>query len=114
MSTTSQLYNEADRLKNDGKYEEAIVKLNELLQLDESYVLAHLALAVVYGKVNKHEDSIRHGQRACELEPDDPFNFTSLSVTCQRAYEGTQNPQLIQMAEDAMARARTIQGGHQH
>lgn len=114
MSTTSELYNEADRLKNDGKYDEAIVKLNELLQLDESYVLAHLALAVVYGKVNKHEDAIRHGKLACELEPEDSFNFTSFSVTCQRAFEGTQNPQLIQMAEDAMAQAHMIQGGHKH
>ena len=38
---------------------------------------------------------------------DDPFSYTQLSVICQRAYAGTNDPQgYIQKAEDAMARSQ--------
>jgi Flp pilus assembly protein TadD len=110
MSTSLELYDEADRLKDRGEYEAAIAKLTELLAQEEPFALAHSALAVLYGKVNRHEDAVRHGRRACELEPNDPFSFTAMSVTFQRAYAGTGNPQYIQLAEDAMARSRMMQG----
>jgi tetratricopeptide (TPR) repeat protein len=103
------IYNQAEKLKDDGHYDEAIEKLNGLLAQDDSHVVSHLALAVLYGKVGKHEEAVRHGQRACELEPNEPFNFTAMSVTFQRAYAGTQNMQYIQMAEDAMAKAHMLQ-----
>ena len=68
-------------------------------------------LAVLYGKLDKHEDAIRHAEKACELEPNDAFSFTAMSVTYQRAWQGTQNPQFIQLAETAMARAHALQSG---
>ena len=74
MVETSKLYDEADRLKDDGQFEAAIEKLHELLAIDEGYVLAHSALAVVYGKVDKHEKAIEHAVRASELEPNDSFS----------------------------------------
>jgi hypothetical protein len=40
----------------------------------------------------------------CELEPNDPFSFTALSVTLQRAGK-------IPEAEEALARARMMQTG---
>jgi hypothetical protein len=43
------------------------------------------------------------------LEPSDPFNFTALSVTYQRAWAGTQDQQYIAKAEDAMAKAQQLQ-----
>lgn len=111
MATAPELYKEAEKLKDEGKFDDAIAKLQETLEVDESYVLAHLALAVVYGKVDKHEDAVRHAQRACEVDPQDAFNFTALSVTFQRAFAGTQNHQYIQLAEDAMARSQMLQAG---
>ena len=111
MPTTDELYQEAESLKEAGKNEEAVAKLNELLQQDENHCLAHMALAVLYGKLGKHEDAIRHGERACEIEPNDAFSFTAMSVTYQRAWQGTQNPQFIQLAETAMARAHALQSG---
>jgi tetratricopeptide (TPR) repeat protein len=109
MPDVMATYNEAEKLKDEGKYEEAIAKLERALEEDESHVLSHLALAVLYGKMGRHDDAIRHGQRACELDPNDPFNFTAMSVTYQRAFAGTQNRMLIQLAEDAMAKAHTLQ-----
>ena len=110
MADVVQLYQEADQLKDAGKYDEAIAKLAEAIDLDESHVLSHLALAVLYGRVSQHEKAISHGQRACELEPEDPFNFTALSVTYQRAWAGTQNQAYVHAAEEAMARAHALQG----
>jgi Flp pilus assembly protein TadD len=104
MPDSHEMYNEAQKLKDGGKLEEAIAKLQELLAADEGFSLAHSALAVLYGRVGRHPDAVRHAQRVCELEPKDPFSYTALSVTCQRAG-------LIPEAEDAMARARMLQQG---
>ena len=106
--SVNELYKKADQLKDEGKYDEAIQTLHELLQVDESHTLSHLALAVLYGKVGQHELAVQHGQRACELDPQDPFNFTAMSVTYQRAWAGTQDQQYITKAEDAMAKAQML------
>jgi len=110
MTSKSELYNEADRLKAGFQFEAAIEKLKELLAIDDRYVLAHSALAVVYGKVKGHDKAIEHAVRASELEPDDFFSWTALSVTYQRAFAGTNEPKYIQMAEDAMAKSKSMTG----
>jgi Flp pilus assembly protein TadD len=103
MPTREEIYDEADRLKDQGKLEEAIAKLNEALQVDPNYALAHSALAVVYGRLGTHDEAIRHGLKVCELEPNDPFSYTAMSVTYVRAGK-------IPEAEDAKARAAMLQG----
>ena len=110
MDATTELYNEADRLKDDGENEAALQKLEELLAQEDTHALAHSAMAVLYGKVGQHEKAIEHGLRVCELEPDDAFSFTALSVTYQRAFAGTNKQQYIQLAEDAMAKSKTMSG----
>jgi tetratricopeptide (TPR) repeat protein len=109
MADPVALYDEADKLKDAGKLDEAAAKLDEALATDANYALAHSALAVVLQKLGRHEEAIQHAQRVCELEPDDPFSFTALSVTFQRAFAGTNNMQFIRMAEDAMERSRILQ-----
>ena len=108
--SANELYKKADQLKDEGKYDEAIQMLQELLSSDQSHTLSHLALAVLYGKVGQHELAIQHGQRACELDPKDPFNFTAMSVTYQRAWQGTQQQEYIGLAEEAMAQAHLLEG----
>lgn len=110
MPTSLELYKEYEQLNAAGDVEGAIAKLQELVAADDSYALAHAALAVNLGKVGKHEEAVQHAQRNCELEPNDAFSYTALSVTCQRAYAGTNNTAYIQAAEDAMARSRMIAG----
>lgn len=103
MPTLEQRYDEADKLKDSGDLPGAVAKLEELLAVDESYALAHSALAVMLGRLGRHDEAIAHAKRVVELQPDDPFSFTALSVTFQR---GGRIPE----AEDALARARMMQG----
>src|SRR3954462_12673274 len=112
MADPAALYDEADKLKDEGQLDQAAAKLNEALQADPSYSLAHSALAVVLQKLGRHDEAIQHARRVCELEPNDPFSFTALSVTYQRAFAGTNNQQYIRMAEDAMEQSRMMQGRH--
>ena len=53
--------------------------------------------------VSRPEEAIVHARRVTELEPNDPFSFTQLSVIYQRCGK-------IPEAEDAMARAHALQG----
>ncbi|WP_182871212.1 tetratricopeptide repeat protein [Rhodopirellula sp. JC639] len=109
MSDIHSQYNDVEKLIDDEKFSEAIEGLNSILEQDGSFVLGHLALARVYTKTGQHAEAIQHGEKACELEPNDPFNFTAMSVTYQRAWAGTQDQQYIAKAEDAMAKAQMLQ-----
>lgn len=106
MPTSDELYDIADQLKDQGKLPEAAATLEQLLEADPNYALAHSALAVLFGKLQKHDDAIRHALKVCELQPNEPFSFTALSVTYVRAGR-------IQEAEDAKARAHML-SGHRH
>lgn len=112
MADPVALYDEADKLKDAGQLDAAAAKLREALVVDSNYALAHSALAVVLQKLGQHEEAIQHARKACELEPNDPFSFTALSVTYQRAFAGTNNMQYIRMAEDAMEQSRMLQSRH--
>jgi Flp pilus assembly protein TadD len=104
MPSKEDLYEQAEKLKDAGDLEAAAAKCQECLQQDANYALAHSMLAVVLTKLKRHDEAIQHAIRVCQIEPNDPFSFTALSVTCQRAGR-------IPEAEDAMARARMIQQG---
>ncbi len=106
MATNEELYAEAEKLKDEGKTAEAVAKLETLVGQSPDYALAHSALAVYLGRLQRHQEAVAHARKVCELEPNDAFSFTALSVTCQRAG-------LIQEAEDAKARA-AMMGGHRH
>lgn len=102
--STEELFKEAESLRKAGENAEAAAKYEEVIAADASHVLAHLSLAVVYGKIGEHDKAIAAGTRACELDPEDSFNFTALSVTYKRAFDATQDPKYIQLAEDALAK----------
>lgn len=109
MTETMKKYNTAEKLKDEGKLDEAATLLAEILSEDPNHVLTHLTLGRIYTVQGKFEQAIAHGQQACQLEPKEPFNFTALSVTFQRCFAGTQNHKYIQLAEDAMAESRRLE-----
>jgi tetratricopeptide (TPR) repeat protein len=109
MPTVSDLYKEHEQLKREGQTEQAVAKLEEALQLDEKHVLSHLALSVLYTKLDKFDLAVKHAETAVQLEPTDTFNWTALSATYQKAFEGTQDRQYIFRAEDAKMRAAQMQ-----
>ena len=100
--TLDTLYDEAIELQQRGDWEGAVGKLHELLQQDPAYALAHSALSVFYSRQEKYDEAIQHAQKVCELEPEDPFSFTALSLICQKAGR-------IPEAERALMEARRAQ-----
>lgn len=108
MTDEIRLYDEADQLKAAGKLEAAAAKLNEAIAINDQYALAHSALAVVLQRMEKHEEALEHARKVAEIDPQDPFSFTALSVTYQRAYAGTGNMDYIRLAEEAMERSRQL------
>ena len=106
MSTPDQLYDEAAALKESGDLEAAVAKLEEILKIDEGHLLTHSAMAVYLQRLGRNDEAIAHALKVVELAPQDPFNYTQLSVIYQRCGK-------IPEAEDAMARAHQLQaGGH--
>ena len=110
MSTSSQRYNAAEKLKDAGELEKAAELVEQLLVDDPDYVLGHMMLGKIYVDLGKYDQAIQHNQRAVELEPNEALNHSALSVSYQRAWEGTRDPRYIQMAEDAMARSNRLHG----
>jgi Flp pilus assembly protein TadD len=111
MSDIHKLYDEADQLKTKGDNAGALEKLQAALAIDPNYALGYAASAVVLQRLGRQEEAIAAANKVCELEPNDPFSYTALSVTCQRAYAATGEMHYIPMAEDAMAHSRNLQMG---
>ncbi len=105
MSTSDALdtlYDQAIALQQRGDWDAAVGKLDELLAQDPAHALAHSALSVFYSRQDKYDEAIQHAQKVCELEPEDPFSFTALSLICQKAGR-------IPEAERALMEARRAQ-----
>lgn len=108
--TPDQQYDAANRLKEAGDLEGCVAALQEILKTAPDHEQTHMALGVHLQKLGRPEEAIQHAQRVAELNPNDAFSFTQLSVIYQRCGR-------IMEAEDAMARARELQmqagqGGH--
>jgi Flp pilus assembly protein TadD len=102
MANADQMYDEADRLKEQGDLEGAVARLREIIAIDPGHVLTHQALAVHLQKLGQPEEAIQHARKVVELAPQDSFSYTQLSVIYQRCGR-------IPEAEDAMARAHMVQ-----
>lgn len=85
MPTVEQRYDEAIELQQQGKLDEAVSQLTALVADSPDYALAHAALSVFYGKLERHDEAVAHAKKVCELEPDDSFSFMAMSLICQRA-----------------------------
>ena len=104
MPTKIEMYDQAIALQAEGKVEEAVGKLHDLLKEDPDYALAHAALSKFNSLLQKHDEAVEHANKVCELEPEEPFSFIAMSMICQKADRMAE-------AEQAMMQARSVAAG---
>ena len=97
-------YEAAEKLKDVGDVAAAVAAMEEVVRDHPEYALAHSALAAWCTRLERHDEAVLHARRVCELEPNDAFSFTALSVACMRGGRITE-------AEDALAKSRLLQSG---
>jgi Flp pilus assembly protein TadD len=94
-------YKEGLKLFGENKHTEAIDELQQALKLSPDWTDALHALAMVQMQAGHLEEAVATGQRIVELDPEDPFAHTSLSMFYQRMNR-------IDDAEAEAAKARMI------
>ena len=118
----SEIAEEALKLRAEGlvlfgdhKHSQAITAFELALAAAPEWVEAMAGLAMAHMHNGTIDEAIRLGQRICELEPDDPFSHTSLSMFYQRkgaaAEEAGDEPEaraMIEAAEKEGAKARML------
>jgi Flp pilus assembly protein TadD len=106
MPTPNELYDQAAELRDQGNKEGAAAKLEEAIAQEPGFALGHGMLAKLYADLAMADKAIEHARRVVELEPDDAFSYTALSVIYQRCGR-------IPEAEHAKAMAWQKQMGFQ-
>lgn len=101
MPTKIEMYDEAIALQQEGKVEEAVGKLQDLLEQDPDYALAHAALSKFSSLLEKHDEAVQYAKKVCELEPGDPFSFVAMSMICQKADRMAEAEQAMEQARAA-------------
>lgn len=109
MASVDELYKESEQLRRAGQLTEATSKLAELLQIDPDHVLACMAIARLLCKSSKPMEAIPYSERACQVEPNESFNWAALSQTYQQAFEVTQDRLYIFKAEEAKTKSHQLQ-----
>jgi tetratricopeptide (TPR) repeat protein len=106
MPTPDELYDQAVDLRDQGDKPGAVAKLNEAVALDPNFAIGHGMLAKLCADLARGDEAIEHAKRVVELEPNDTFSYTALSVVYQRCGK-------IREAEDAKAMAFNKQMGYE-
>ena len=84
MPTPNELYDLAVDLKDKGDREGAISRLEDAIAIDPKFAIAHGMLAKLHVDLAQTDQAIEHAKKVVELEPDDVFSYTALSVIYQR------------------------------
>jgi Flp pilus assembly protein TadD len=106
MPTPDELYDQASDLRDKGDKEEAVNLLKEAVRIDPGFTIGHGMLAKLCADLARGDEAIEHAKRVVELEPNDTFSYTALSVVYQRCGK-------IREAEDAKAMAFNKQMGYE-
>jgi Flp pilus assembly protein TadD len=104
MPTPDELYETAIQQRDAGDKAAAIETLSQAFEIDPGFVIGHGLAAKLCADLGRHDEAIEHAQKVVELEPDDAFSYTALSVIYQRCGR-------IPEAEEAKARAYYKQMG---
>lgn len=84
MPTPNELYDQAIDLRDAGDRPGAIARLEEAVAADPDFGIGHGMLAKLFADIAEADKAIFHAKRVVELEPDDTFSYTALSVIYQR------------------------------
>jgi Flp pilus assembly protein TadD len=84
MPTPNELYDQAVDLRDRGDKPGAVALLEQAVGLDPAFAIGHGMLAKLYVDLADAEKAITHAKKVVELEPDDTFSYTALSVIYQR------------------------------
>jgi Flp pilus assembly protein TadD len=84
MPTPHELYDQAVDLRDAGDKPGAVAKLEEAIAQDPNFALGHGMLAKLHADLANDEQAIHHARKVVELEPNDAFSYTALSVIYQR------------------------------
>ena len=84
MPTPNSLYDLAVDLKEKGDREGAFRGSRRPSPLDPHFAIGHGMLAKLYVDLAESDKAIAHAKKVVELEPDDTFSYTALSVIYQR------------------------------
>ena len=85
MPTPDQFYDQAIDLRDGGDKPAAIALLEEAIALSPEFAIGHGMLAKLYVDLAEFDKAILHAKKVVELEPDDTFSYTALSVIYQRS-----------------------------
>jgi tetratricopeptide (TPR) repeat protein len=99
MTTPLDHYKQGLGLYGQQKNQEAAAEFAKALELKPDWLDALHALATAQSKLGRQDEALATIARVIELDPDDPFAYTSQSIFLQR--KG-----LIPEAEAASAKAR--------
>lgn len=69
-SEMEQRCDEAMELKNQGRYEEAAARFQQILEVSPNHARAHLGLGLVHCFMGRFEESLEELKRAVECDPD--------------------------------------------
>lgn len=92
-------YKKALELFGQNQHDASIAEYHKALEYDADWTEALHGLAMAQMQAGKLDDAIATGKRVVELDPDDPFAYTSLSMFFQRKGD-------IDEAERQQAKAR--------
>jgi Tfp pilus assembly protein PilF len=80
MPTPDELYDKAIDTRDAGDKPGAVAILEEALAIDPNFTLGHGLIAKLYVDLGEADKAILHANKVVELEPDDVFSYTALSV----------------------------------
>ena len=84
MATANELYDQAIDLKQAGDKPGAIEKLLAAVTADPQFAIGHGMLSKLYAESAELEKAVHHAKKVVEIEPEDAFSYTALSVIYQR------------------------------
>ena len=84
MPTKEQLYDHALTHFANNELENAVETFTAIVEQYPDYVDGHIGLGHAYERMEKYDEAIEAILKAIELDPENPLNYTSLSVCYMR------------------------------